>query len=258
MRSVHDFAYGQARLQARHGARPQEADWRALDGARTLAAHLERARAVMPRDWTDGLDAGLSSHAVEAALRRVAARGVDEVAHWVPEPWRPSLRGMGLLPALPWVAAALRDEPLPAWADAEPWAAPLVGLDPAARRAVLATTAAAPLLAAGAGGEDVGRAWAAAWRRSWPAGADADAALIDLADLVVRLFATPTRGDRTRDLGARRPLLERRLLRHFRRGAGSVAAAIAHLALTLLDLERFRGITVRRCLFSGADAEVAV
>lgn len=252
-----DFAYAQARLQARHGTRPREDDWRALDGARTFDLFLERARLTVLRRWSERLDATMSSHAIEATLRREAERAVHEVARWVPPAWRDAVAWMAVLPTLSLVDGALGDAPLPAWAAHEPLLAPLVGLDPPTRRTVLATTAAAPLVTAGESGGPLLAAWVAHWRGLWPADAAVDPDLVDLIETVVRRLDAHRRDAAAEPNAVLRDALERILIRRFRRGAGRPLAAVAHVGLLLVDLDRFRGAIVRRSLFAAVAEEAA-
>lgn len=257
MRASRDFAYAQARLQARHGERLRDGDWRTLEAARSLRLHLERARATALRRHCERLDAALSGHALEAVLRREVERAVGEVAAWLPPRWRPAVLWLAFLPALPLVDGALRGEPLPDWAEDEPTLAQLVGLEPPARAAVLANSPAAPLVPP-LGGEapSVADLWIAEWIRRLPGGVGANREIGDLIEAVRRAAATEGATLAHRDQPAR-TAIERILARAFRAGAGTALAAVAHLGLLFVDLERLRGGILRRALFDEAHGEEA-
>lgn len=103
-----EFAYAQARLQARHGAMAGAPLWRALDASRTAAQYLRQARSGSLAAWTEGLDAADDAHHVERHLRSRWNRQVDTVARWPPPRWRAATRTFGRLPEL-----ALTDPPRP-------------------------------------------------------------------------------------------------------------------------------------------------
>jgi hypothetical protein len=63
------FAYVQARLQARHGQRPSEDRWRLLESSPDLASYLQGARSTSLRPWVVHLPAESSTHQVERSLR---------------------------------------------------------------------------------------------------------------------------------------------------------------------------------------------
>ena len=75
-----DWSYVQARLQARHGDRLDEGDWRSLEAAKSLDHFHDRARMSSLRRFTERLDTQMSAHAIERALRVEWRRYVAEVA----------------------------------------------------------------------------------------------------------------------------------------------------------------------------------
>ncbi len=92
-----DFAYAQARMQARFGERLTPPEWRAVEGARALARYLEQARATTLRRYLQRVHEAMSVHELEQAMREEAATACSEVAGWCPPAWRESI---ALLPAL--------------------------------------------------------------------------------------------------------------------------------------------------------------
>jgi hypothetical protein len=84
--------YAQARIQARHGARPAEGAWAPLHAAVTLASLLEAARAGALKPWVAGLDAAAGAPPLEHRLREALRAHIEEVATWMPSAWQPALR----------------------------------------------------------------------------------------------------------------------------------------------------------------------
>lgn len=242
-----DFAYAQARLQARHGRRPDAPDapaWRTLEASRTVTQAIAAARAGALAEWVDGLDDAGDAHSIEASLRVRWHRHVDEVARWLPLRWQPAVRWFAVLVDLPWIAAP--GDARATSADKRQSAAPdRVAQAEALRDASLAPFAATPRTL------DAGTAlavWRDQWQRLAPAGAAEPLVLRPAELLLPRLLGTAAA--RARNGAATRDAL-RRL---FRRHAGSAVAVTAHLALVALDLERLRGELVERCLFEPGPA----
>lgn len=234
-----EAAYVQARLQARHAARPDDATWRAVEASRTCAHYLTLARAGALAPWVEGIDADADVHRVEAALRVRWHRHVDEVAGWQAPRWHAATRWFGLLPELPRWAAWPRA--IGADAAAEPWAADV--------RAWLASHT---------GADDLAPRWRAEWQRRLPAEARGDAAVHRPAQwLLPALADLPAKA---RDGGLARAATEPlrdALRRLFRRHAMTAAAVYAHLALVWLDVERLRGGLVTRRLLDPPPASAA-
>jgi hypothetical protein len=247
-----EFSYVRARLQARHGERTSEADWQALEGSRSLSLYLERARRTSLRRWAEHLDAAMTSHEIEAILRRETDRAVREVAGWMPRRWRAAIVWLAALPLLPVLEGVLDGDTPPTWASADPLISTLADVDPAGRRAILAQSALAPLVAPDAAERSIGDLWRAHWTTLWPGGEDGNPDLTAFADAVVRDLRDSAEAQPGASFDALRRGVERICIRYFRTRAASPVATFAHLGLLLVDLERFRGGTVRRSLFAGA------
>ena len=82
------FAYSQARIQARFAGLPQEDEWQRLAASRTLASFLEEARTGPLRGWVKGFSGQSGVHELEAGVRSLHREMLDEVASWVPTPWK--------------------------------------------------------------------------------------------------------------------------------------------------------------------------
>jgi hypothetical protein len=251
------WSYVQARLQARHGERLQEADWRALEAARSIDQFIERARASSLRRLSDRLNARLSSHAIERVLRGAWRAYVAEVASWVPEAWRAAVLWAAYLPDLPVIDALIKGD-APGWVRQDPAFAEFIDGDARRRAAGLARSPFAPLLASDAGEATLAACWTAHWRALWPKlSANESRPLLDLA---ATIKAHVERLDRAapQETSARyRRDLAIGLTRMFRKHGGTPVAVFAHLALVALDLERLRGGLVRRRLFEQGHAQEA-
>lgn len=245
-----DSAFAQARLQARHGARPDEHAWRALEASRTAAHYVALARKGPLARWVDGIADDAEVHRVEHALRTRWRRYVDEVARWQAPAWREATGWFGALFELPLAAGLLRGDAraLAAWPDLS------ADADVAAKTAALRSAGLGPLAAASTegGSQAVAAAWLAEWNRRLPAGAAADPALGRPAELLL-----PRLGGDGEGRAAGGELLRQALVKLFRRHAFSPAAVYAHLALVALDVERLRGGVTARRLASAARGEAA-
>jgi len=251
------WGYVQARMQARHGERLQEAEWRAIEAARSIDQFIERARASPLRRFTARMNARMSSHAVERMLREAWRGHVAEVADWVPAPWRQAVLWTSLLPELP-IIDGLRGE-APDWLEQDPVFADIVEMDRRQRK--LAAAIDSPLgvlVAPDAAGKALVARWYRHWRSLWPRRPADKSALIDIA---ATINAHVQRLDRAGTPEASAPYrgdLARGLARMFRRHSGLPGAVFCHLALVALDLERLRGDLIRRLLFETSHArEVA-
>ena len=249
MRARAQWSYAQARLQARHGERPGEADWHALEAARSVDQYLERTRATSLRRFTERLDARMEPHAIERILRDARRAYVAETAGWVPKEWRGAMSWTACLAELPEIEAAARDG-APGW----------LGEDPAFADFTEARGedgAASPLVRRAGSGEPLAALWYRHWLTLRPRGARDDKALDDLVATVA------AHAGRLRDAGPEetsapyRGDLARRLSRLFRRHGASPVAAFSHLGLVALDFERLRGGILRRRLFGPVHARVA-
>lgn len=250
MTELSRFAYVQTRLQARYGQLPETAAWRRLEGITSLPHLLQTARTTGLRPWLLNIAAHGDSHTMEKALRLQLRQLIDEVAGWLPPPWRPAAAWCGVLPDLPAVQHLLGGGATPAWVLADERLKPYGHDLQALRLQALRDSPYAPLLTGSAGGQSLAAAWSAHWRRLWPAEASAAdrAALERLAALLYGYFAT-LRADLSQDSTRARDWLEQRLRPGFRRHARQAAAAFYYLALAGLSLERLRGLLARLILF---------
>lgn len=215
--------YAQARMQARYGARPAEAQWQRLRIQPSLDGYLAAARATPLGGWLAGIADQADSHQIELALRQRWREAVAELAGWLPGEWQAAVRwtaGLIDLPALAWLAAG--ETPL-AWMEKD-----------------AALTAALPPLER--------QGWLAGWRQRWPAVGDDDGAALRRLAAAVEAHLERFRHLPPAAAWDARRALAGEAARHFRRGAGRPAAAFAWMLLLALDLERLRADLVLRAL----------
>src|SRR5271166_2755720 len=173
------WSYVQARLQARHGERLTEGDWRVLEAVRSPDHFIDRARATALRRFSERLNTGMSSHAIERELRNAWRDYVAEVASWCPPDWRPAILWCAPLADLPSFAALLRGE-APRWAQQDAALAAFLELaQDATIRSPLDVLLPGPKREPTLAGR-----WYAHWRSLWPQGARECRALTALADTV--------------------------------------------------------------------------
>jgi hypothetical protein len=244
------FAYSQARLQARFGARPGVADWQRVDAARDLAVLLQTSGATSLAPWTHELTTRMTAHEAERKLRAQWLARVDEVAAWQPPRWRAAIDWLRWLPYLPSLEKLARGGKSPAWMRNDPVLGPIVAEDPRQRASSLARTGFAPLAPGFTAPPNVTQAWLKHWRALWPKEAARMPALERLVRQVAALrddLASAPAGTASASLLAR---FERRLIATFRRHPLSAVATIAFLGLAALDLTHLRGAVAVHALRS--------
>lgn len=216
--------YAQARLQARYGAHPVEAQWRQLGACRDIAAYLAAARAMPFADWLAGIDDSAGPRQIERALRRLWRESVAEVARWLPAEWGSAACWVETLIDLPAFAHRQRGEALPRGAEPD------------------------PRLGAMADGKANLEHWLAHWIRLWPEDREIDR--VELKQLGERLRRHLADFARTDAAGAweSRRALRIRAAYAFRRAAQQPIAAFLFLLLLALDLERLRAELMLRAL----------
>lgn len=96
-----DFAYAQARMQARLGERLTAAEWRALEGARALTHFIDQGRTTTLRRHLGSVHDAMPVHDIERSMRDQAANTAKEVADWCPKAWRAPVKNLSTLLDLP-------------------------------------------------------------------------------------------------------------------------------------------------------------
>lgn len=247
------FAYAQARLQSRHGARPGEDVWQQLHSLVELNGLLEQARATPLRRWLTSVTPDSPSHEIERLLRRRLRETIHEFAAWLPATWRPALIWTEVLVDLPALAWLLDGQPPLSWMSIEENLGSFAAVDPELRHGILAKGPLAALVrdqpsdrVSGAG---LRRRWLAEWLRRLPRHEPL------LRRMAREIETHVSRFDRNNDGGwpARRAL-EQRITFIFRQGLFTPAATFAFLLLQALELERLRAEIMSRALFSTVEA----
>jgi hypothetical protein len=241
------FDYAQSRISARFGDRPDEVAWRKLEHVREFASMLDTARNSAFRVWIGGISEVSTPHEIEATLRAHWRSHVDEVAGWVPEPWRGAVTWCAVVPDLPVLAYLARGYPALAWMRDDPIFRDIADTDAGACPAALGAGPLAPLAA---GWDEPGRIanlWRAEWERRAPPSGDR-MMLAEIGSAMSR-HLTAFHDPAVKDGWPLRRALAARLTLLFRRSMLEPAAVFAYLALIALDLERLRGEFLRRAAF---------
>lgn len=249
MNSTASFAYMQARLQARHGMRPEERVWHQLGGTTDLANYLHAARKTTLAPRVAGLHATHSTHEIEYALRQQFRDHVDRVAHWLPNRWASTIQWLTLLPDLPAMQHLLNNEAAPAWMLNNPRLRPFTSENMATRIQAMLDSSWHDIVAAWQGGQSPVTAWLERWQGRWPGPTSLYAGMRYLSGLLQQQTHL-TRGQPPASTQRQRERLAQQLQGAFRRYSFQPAAACAHLGLFALDLERLRAELVTRALFA--------
>lgn len=237
-----EFAYAQARAQARLGERLAPAAWQHLEATASLSQYLHAARTTALRGHVQSLTAASSPHVIERSLRRDWRAETDGAASWVPEPWRPAVAWAAWACDLPALASLGRGgEPLP-WMSEDTALAPFAVDD--------ATIRQHEFTAAGFGTltdhVDMLAAWKQRFEALWPAGGPGLRRLRDFVDVVDGYRSVPGTAGHTQSTSLQP--LELLAIRLIRRNHRQPVTVFCHLLLVALDLGRLRGGLVRRAL----------
>jgi hypothetical protein len=252
-----DFAYSQARIQARHSTRLRDREWRRLEATHDVAQYVHALRATGRARWVERITPGMSSHALEARLRAEWRAYADEVARFQPERWRAAIAWIAYLVDLPVVEHLLRGGTVHRWMAEEQIYAPWARTDPHERAQALAGSPLVALVNETRSGDPTVRAWLDVWRRLWPRVSSVQSRALES---IVRMVGEHVAFLRTLQAASSfelRMALAQRLCTLFRRHFETPAATIAHLLLEALDLERVRAGLVRRVLLEPVRADAA-
>ncbi|WP_295883852.1 hypothetical protein [uncultured Thiohalocapsa sp.] len=242
-----DFAHAQARVQARYGRLPAEADWRRISGIRGLGAWLEDARNGPHRDWIKGFSAASTAADIEAGVRGRLLDEIDAVAAYVPAAWQDAVHWTRWLPLAGVLERVRAGGRLPDWARGLPQVAALVDEQGDWVQAQMERAGIGSLLDPAAG--PLLGAWTDGWRQRWPSPGDAVQADLDGLAALLREHLTVFRRSDPQRAWTRRQALRERLRFRFHGLGLSPAAPFTYLALLALDLERLRRALLDRALF---------
>jgi hypothetical protein len=252
-----DFAYAQARIQARHGTRLAEHEWRRLEATHDVAQYLQVLRGTSRARWAEPLAPNMDSHALEARLRAEWRAYAREVARFQPDAWREAVAWTAFLVDVPVIDHWLREGFAHSWMAQDELYAPWCMTDAQGRERALDALPIAALLRHGRSGLPALRAWFLIWRGLWPRAAPEHARGLDALARTVEAHVSQLRSARGESSFELRSDLKQRVAVLFRRHFETVAATIAHLLLEALDLERLRAGLVRRLLLETAPVEGA-
>ncbi len=252
MSSTVSFAYAQARLQARFGERPDEHVWLRLHGNGELGSYLQAARQSTLRKWVLGISPTHDSHDIELALRQKFRSHVDEVANWLPQPWRAAVQWTRCLPDLPALQHLLGGGVPAAWMRRDPLLASFIDADAMLHLRTQHAADCTRLAEQTAQDETLLQGWLRHWHELQPKTTFADARFKQSMKHLQTLLHAQLSPQRDATTPMLREALAHRLSTAFRRYSFQPASACAYLALTAFDLERLRGDLVQRALFSTA------
>ena len=244
------FGYAQARLQARLGALPDDADWRRLESSVSLAHFLQSARKGPLRPWLHEIGPHSTTHEVERVLRGRLRDEIAATSRWLPGDWRPAVQWTRRLLDLPALELLFEGAPLPGWLHEEPALAEFASDVPQLRMQALEDSDCAPLLRHWRAGTGLPEAWRLEWRARWPAMPTGHRSALETVEArVLEHRQSLTRPEM--DGPAARDRLGDQLLRMFRRHPAQPATAFAYLGLIALVLARLRAALIHRMLFAG-------
>ncbi len=247
-----EFAYAQARAQARQGDRLSADTWGLLESSVGLAQflHLVRGTTLAPR--VEHFSATTSPHVIERSLRREWHSEVESAMSWVPLRWRAAVAWTTWLAELPAVSHLLQGDPVLPWMNEDPVLSAFAAEDADIVRATIEE--ALPGLTRDDGRGDAGReAWLRHWRGLWPGEAAGDPMLDNLVSVVER-HGIAGRGDGAEDW---RRDLELHVLRILRGHREQPVTVFCHLLLSALELHRLRQGLLQRAVFNDLESEAA-
>lgn len=253
-----DFAYAQARAQARLGERLPEDGWRVLESSLGLAQYLASVRSTVLAPRIRHFSTAVTPHAIERTLRDEWRSEVADVTRWVPDEWSRAVGWAAWIPYISSVEWLLGNEPALAWMQDDPVLAELAIDDPGARRAAIGSSPFGTLIDDDRD-TDLRARWFAHWQSLWPVMADeARSALHDLVDAVrAYLDAIAVQSKSLRDRREARARLTRRASGMMHRHIQQPAVVFCHLLLFGLELQRLRDGLMRRALFADAGERAA-
>jgi hypothetical protein len=243
-----DFAYAQARLQARHGTRLAEHEWRRLEAMHDVAQYVHALRATSRARWVKRITPDMSGHALEARLRAEWRAYAEEVARFQPEAWRAAIAWTAFLVDLPVIDHLLRGGPVHRWMAEDDVYAPWSRTDAHERERALAVSPLGALLRETRSGSPAAQAWLTVWRALCPRVSPAHSHALETVLQAVGDHVASIRQPAAASSFELRLTLARRLGTLFRRHFETAAATVIHLLLEWLDLERVRAGLVRRAL----------
>jgi hypothetical protein len=216
-----------------------------------LLHFLQSARTTGLRPWVLHFSARTDIHAMELSLRQQFRHYIADVAGWQPVAWRKAILWIQRLPDLPGLQHLLMGERAPGWMRDDPVLKPFATDNLRARLEALQDSDFAPLVQAWQAGLPLLSGWQQRWHALWPQISSTVAAPVERLEAHLRRHLRSLRqGDSVERSQRACEQLTEKLAYEFRRHTHQPAAALLHLALVALDLERLRAGLVRRSLFA--------
>ena len=253
-----DFAYAQARAQARLGERLPESGWRLLESTLSLPQFLTSARNTVLAPRVRHLSGAVAPHAIERTLRDDWRTEVAAVSRWMPEPWLSAVTWTTWLPYLDSVAWLMREEAVLEWMRHDAILSELAFDDVAARRLAIIESPLSPLTGQDSP-EDLQAHWLDRWMALLPSMSDDETTgFRALVDAVSRYRDSTSRRDASRSAQRdARATLAKRATHLIHCHAEEPVVVFSYLVLVALDLQRLRYGLLRRSLFRDQPGEIA-
>jgi len=245
------LGYLQARLQARHGKRPDDAGWHLVESSIDLLHFIDALRATELKRWVRGISPDSSAAEMERLLRATWRDAVTQASSWAPQEWQEALLWCRWLPELPTLAHLLEGGAVRSWMQADPIVSTYAFDAPRACLDALTATELEPMQAFLTSDSNVRSAWLAVFKRLSPSSGSRPIgqAMSELERVLDEHHASMLVASAESDGQIMRRQLGVRILRIFRRASGTVAALFAFLVLEALEAERVRaGLVTRRLL----------
>jgi len=244
------YAYVQTRLQARHGVRLSDDDWRRLRSIGDLANYLQVAQRGPLNDWVVGIGANTPVHEIELLLRQRFRSYVDEVSRWLDADWQQSVGWVKRLIDLPALSHILSGRAAPNWMLDDPELKLFIHVNASLRDEAFMDSDCRVFLQAWKNQQPLSDAWIREWQQISPGKKQEKAGLVQIIKLYLNKLRIQNESpEESTEL--LRDSLELELRGAFRRFSGNPEVMFVHLGLIALDLERLRGDLVRRALFQG-------
>lgn len=246
-----EFAYAQARLQARIGQRPTSGVWQSLEVSQGLSHYLHSVRATSLRSSVQTLSEHADAHVIERSLRKDWQRQVEQMTTWLPTRWQQAVLWVRTAVDLPAVVHLMRGGSVFSWMREDPALQAIAAADADTRLRELSATEMAPLADQLADSKTAVAAWVAHWRSLWPPQPSQHAGLEKLSQHLRDHMGVMQSADvAVSEMTAQKERLERQLVRLIRTHQQRPVAMFSYLGLLALDLQRLRGGLVRRALFT--------
>lgn len=251
-----EFAYAQARIQARCGQRLSPGAWQSLEASQGLSHYLHAVRGTSLRESVVHLNESADAHLIERSLREDWRVQVQQLGSWIPVGWRAAVLWLRTVPDLPALAHLLGGGPAYPWMRDDPVWQPVAGAEEGSRRQAMSSGELAPLGVPMDDKTSLVAAWTGQWRSLWPARPGQFPGLGELGRILAEHFRLLASEHATLvNAASGRENLERQLLKFIRRHRELPVAMFSFLGLLALDLQRLRGGLVRRALFQSVARE---